>query len=184
MIIEERTIYQGWTTLKLATLQMADGGREERHVEDHGQAVAVLPYDPERRMLLIVSMPRAPVLQAGEQDLLEAVAGRIEDEEPEVCARREALEEAGVRLAALEFIGKLWSMPGLSTERLSMYLAPYHATDRVSEGGGAKDENEQIRVRELPFAEAVAMADAGLLTDMKTFLLLQALRLRHPVLFT
>ena len=36
---------------------------------------------------------------------------------------------------------------------------------------------------ELPLTEIAAMSDAGTLTDMKTLLLVQTLRLRRPDLF-
>jgi hypothetical protein len=53
----------------------------------------------------------------------------------------------------------------------------------VSGGGGAKGEHEDITVMELALRELAAMADAGTLADMKTFALVQTLRLRRPELF-
>ncbi len=41
--------------------------------------------------------------------------------------RREALEEGGLRLGALEHVATVWSMPGVSTERMALYLAEYRA---------------------------------------------------------
>lgn len=182
-IIAEETVYRGWLNVRRMTLRMPDGRPEERHVEDHGRAVAVLPYDPVRRTALLVSMPRAPVILGGEPDLLEAIAGRIEGESAEDNARREALEEAGVVLMALEPVANIWTMPSISTERVQLYLAPFAASDRIAAGGGAADENEGIAVHELPLARLAALADAGELPDAKTLLLVQALRMRHADLF-
>ena len=56
-IVERETVYDGWIHLDRVSLQMADGVVVERHVEDHGVSVTVLPYDPERRTALLVSMP-------------------------------------------------------------------------------------------------------------------------------
>jgi nudix-type nucleoside diphosphatase (YffH/AdpP family) len=182
-IIADETVYSGWLSLRRLTVRMPDGRPEERHVEDHGSAVAVLPYDPVRGTALLVSMPRPPVLLDGGPDLLEAIAGRIEDATPEDTARREAMEEAGVRLGRLEPIANIWPMPSISTERVQLYLAEYAAGDRVTAGGGAADENEGIIVHELPLRRLAEMVDAGALPDAKTMLLVQALRLRRADLF-
>jgi hypothetical protein len=66
---------------------------------------------------------------------------------------------------------------------MHLYLAPYSRDDRVAQGGGAKGEHENITVLELPLHELAAMANSGALADMKTFALLQTLRLRRPELF-
>ncbi len=180
-----RLAYDGWLKLHVATLSGDDGVAFRREIEDHGRAVAVLPYDPERRVALLVRMPRAPVLYSwGASDFPEAPAGILEHgEEPETCARREAHEETGVVLRALEPAGDLWTMPGVSTERIRMFLAPYRAGDRTGAGGGLADEHENITVLELPLADLAAMADRNALVDMKTLTLVLTLRLRHPGLF-
>lgn len=173
-------VYKGWTSLSRLTL--SDGAATfTREVEHHGDAVAVLPYDPVRRTALLVRMPRAPVLAAREPDILEAPAGLVDpNEEIEACARREAEEEVGVRLDRLEFVGTFWTCPGISTERLSLFLASYGVTDRSGPGGGLAAENENITVVEAPLAALTAL---GSVTDLKTLALLQALRHRHPDLF-
>jgi hypothetical protein len=89
----------------------------------------------------------------------------------------------GLRLPTLEPVGAFWSMPGVSTERMHLFLAPYGEADRVGAGGGLAAEHEEIEVVETPLAELARLADAGELTDMKTFALVQALRLRRPDLF-
>jgi nudix-type nucleoside diphosphatase (YffH/AdpP family) len=115
--------------------------------------------------------------------LLEVPAGLIEDEPADATARREAMEEAGIRIAEMEPVAEFWSMPGVSTERLSLYLAPYSAADRVGKGGGLDSEGEHIEVVEIPLSELARMADAGTLLDMKTFVAVQTLRLKAPDLF-
>jgi len=75
-------------------------------------------------------------------------------------------------------------MPGVSTERMDLYLAAYAEADRVGEGGGAPGEHEGITVVEMPLAELARLADGGQLTDMKALTLVQTLRLRRPELFT
>ena len=102
----------------------------------------------------------------GLQDSLEAPAGILDREDPEECARREAMEECGLRLEALEPLVRAWSMPGVSTETMDLFLAPYSAEDRVAPGGGLAEEHEQIEIVEMSCAELAAMMDAGRLADI------------------
>jgi nudix-type nucleoside diphosphatase (YffH/AdpP family) len=186
VIIERiETAYKGWLRLLLAQLRDSDGNSFQRVIEDHGQGTAVLPYDPLRRVAIVVRLPRAPVLLAGETDLLiEAPAGLIDPgEDAATAARREAFEEAGVELRDLEAAGNLWTMAGISTERMAMFLASYSAADRTGRGGGLADENENITVEEMPLLDLARKADANELTDIRLLTLLLTLRVRHPHLF-
>jgi nudix-type nucleoside diphosphatase (YffH/AdpP family) len=183
-ILDKTVVHDGWAKYSVLRVRLRDGHVARRELEEHGPAVTVLPYDPERGTAMLVSQFRVPVLAAaGEHTLMESIAGMIDGEASEDAARREALEETGLKLGALEPVALLWTMPGLSTERMHLYLAPYSRADRVSGGGGAKGEHEDITVMELALRKLAAMADAGTLADMKTFALVQTLRLRKPELF-
>jgi nudix-type nucleoside diphosphatase (YffH/AdpP family) len=183
-IVGSKTVYEGFSRLVIATIELPDGQTIRREVEDHGRAVCVLPYDPARRTAILVRQFRAPVtLSGGQEQLLEVVAGTVEEEACEACAYREALEEAGLKLRTLEHLGTVWSLPGISTERMDLYLAEYSEADRVGVGGGLAGDDEGITVVELPLAELAAMADAGQIMDMKTLAIVQTLRLRKPALF-
>lgn len=176
--------HERWARMFVATVRLPDGGATLRDVEDHGEAVALLPYDPDRRVALLVRQFRAPPFHAaGEAEMLEAPAGRLDEDDPAECARREAMEEAGLRVGALEPVVVAWTMPALSTERAHLFLSPYRAADRVGQGGGLASEQEGIAVAEMPLADLAAMADAGTLRELKLFALVQTLRLRRPELF-
>ena len=184
-ITHVETLHAGWTKLLRATVRFPDGRLVRREVEDHGAAVTVLPYDPDRGVAMLISQFRTPPLHAaGEVTVLEAPAGLLDEGDPEVGARREALEETGLRLGGLEPVALVWTMPGISTERMHLFLAPYGEGDRVAAGGGVATENEAIEVVELPLADLARRADEGGLGDLKTLLLVQTLRLRRPDLFT
>lgn len=179
-----RTVHEGWSTFLIADLAMPDGGRLTREIEDHGRAVCVLPYDPQRRVALLIRQFRAPTFYAeGVPDLVEAPAGLLDEADPEEGARREAYEETGLRLGPLEPVGAVWTMPGISTERMHLFLAPYAEADRIGSGGGLPEEGEDITVLEMPLAALAAMSESGEITDVKTLALTFALRLRHPELF-
>jgi hypothetical protein len=88
-----------------------------------------------------------------------------------------------LRLGALEPVGTVWPSPGVSTERMHMFLAPFSAPDRVTDGGGLADEHEDIEVVEMSLDKLWGMVEAGEIVDLKTLALVQTLRLRHPELF-
>lgn len=179
-----KTLYEGWARYLKLMIRRSDGQEMEREVEDHGAAVAVLPYDPERGSAILVRQFRAPPFYvAGVPRLLEAPAGILDEADPADCARREAMEEVGLRLGALEPVGTVWPSPGVSTERMHLFLAPFSAADRVADGGGLADEHEDIEVVEMSLDNLWAMLEAGEIVDLKTLALVQTLRLRHPELF-
>lgn len=179
-----RILHDGWGRFLIAEVMMPDGTRLTREIEDHGRAVAVLPYDPAQRVALMVRQFRPPAFLAdGTTDLIEVPAGLLDEKEPEEGARREAYEEAGVRLAKLELVARGWSMPGISTERMDLFLGSYGEADRCGPGGGLAEENESITVIEMSLSRLAAMSDRGEITDLKTLVLVFALRLRRPDLF-
>lgn len=183
-IEETRTVYEGWARVLRLTIRAADGSTVTREVEDHGHAAGVLPYDPDRGVALLARQMRAPVLMTtGEPSLIEAVAGRLDGDDPESCARREADEEVGLALGSLERVATVYAMPGISTERIHLFLARYSAADRIGPGGGVPGEGESIVAEEVALADLARMADEGGLADLKTMLLVQTLRLRRPDLF-
>jgi nudix-type nucleoside diphosphatase (YffH/AdpP family) len=183
-ILKRKLLHEGWNRFWLVTVRLDNGDRIERIVEDHGAVAAVLPYNPERKCATLVRQFRAPAFIADERaDLQEAVAGVVEDGDPAECGKREAMEETGLELHNLEYVASPWSTPGLSTERMHLYLATYGEADRVGTGGGLDEEHENITVEEVPLAVLAGMADRGEIDDLKTFTLVQTLRLRRPELF-
>ena len=88
----------------------------------------------------MIAQTRAPVLASGQGSMIEVIAGALDGDTPERCARREAMEEGGVRLDRLEHVAKVWSTPATSTERVDYFLAEYRQADRVGPGGGLDEE--------------------------------------------
>jgi len=184
-IVDSRRAYDGYVKVTVLTLADEDGEPYAREVVSIGQSACVLPYDPERKVALMVRLPRAPLLMQGiAANLVEAPAGMIGDGEgPEATIRREAMEEAGVKLNALDPVGVCWPSPGVLAERSHLFLASYSAEDRVGPGGGLAQEHEGIVVEELQLTELWRAAQSGGLQDLKTFTLVLALNARKPELF-
>jgi nudix-type nucleoside diphosphatase (YffH/AdpP family) len=178
------TVYQGYLTVLAATFTAPDGKTFTREIEHHGRAACVLPYDPVRKTALLINLPRAPVIwSGGPPELLEAPAGMVEDEDAEETAIREAMEECGVQLTRLEAVGSPFSCPGVSSERVDLFLAAYGQADRLAPGGGVDGENEHISVEEVPLALLWTWVEQRKIEDLKSLALILALRVRRPELF-
>ena len=184
-IVQQEVIYEGWGSYLKLKVALPDGVQVERQLDHHGDAAAVLPYDPERRTCVLARLWRiGSLFRGGPARLLEAPAGMIDPgEAAEACGRREAMEEVGLRLGALDLVAKAWASPSVSSEIIHLYLAPFGVADRIGAGGGLAEEHEGIEVVELPVAELWRMVQAGEIADMKTVTLTYALRQRRPDLF-
>jgi nudix-type nucleoside diphosphatase (YffH/AdpP family) len=147
---------------------------EHRESYDPGNAAALLPYNLAQRTVMLVRQFRYPAYVNGHDDLLiEAVAGKLDDESPEVRIRAEAEEETGYRLGEIRKVCEAFMSPGSITEKIHFFIAEYAPSMRVGSGGGIASEGEDIEVLELPINEALAMASDGRIADAKTILLLQ-----------
>lgn len=179
-----RVIHQGWNTFGIATIRLPDGGMVERALEHHGEAAGVLPYDAQRRCVLLVRQDRVgPLFWGDEERLAEIPAGGLDGKPADVAVAREAFEEAGVRLRDLELVVHAYTMPSVSSERIWLYFAPYTRDDCTGAGGGLVHEGEHLTVEEVGFDELARLVAEGKLRDTKTLILAQALQLRRPDLF-
>ena len=153
--------------------------RLSRESYDLGDAVAVLPWDRAQDRVLLIRQFRWPVFEWGHRELLvEAIAGKLDGDTPEACARREAMEEAGVTLGGLHLVTHCFPSPGAVKERMSAFLADYDSTAPRQKGGGIGEEGEDIETLEVSLDDAMAMIADGGIIDIKTILLLQAAKLR------
>ena len=131
-----------------------------REVFERGQAGAVLMYDPQRDEVVLIRQFRAGAYVAGHHPFTwELVAGIIEEgETAEDMIRREAVEEAGLKLGELELIQNIMLTPGACSESCHVFVG---RVDSSKAGGvfGLESEGEDILVKVLPFAEAYAMVE-------------------------
>jgi nudix-type nucleoside diphosphatase (YffH/AdpP family) len=155
---------------------------QERETYDRGNTAVILPYDPDRRTVLLVRQFRYPAYVNGHPDgmMIEAAAGELEDEAPAAGIRREASEELGVEIADPEPVHTAYTSPGSVTERMHYFAARYTPSDRTGAGGGLREEGEDIEVLELPFERALELVENGTIVDSKTIVLLYWAALRGP----
>ncbi|MGZ3216543.1 NUDIX domain-containing protein [Paracoccus sp. T5] len=133
-----------------------------------GDAVVVLPWDPVRDRVTVIEQFRfAPALRGDPQPwLLEPVAGRVDaGETVEEAARREALEEADLRLDRLVPCFHAYPSPGAVCEFLYQFIGIADLPDGCAGIHGLEGEAEDIRGHLLPRARLSAMVDAGEITN-------------------
>jgi ADP-ribose pyrophosphatase len=107
-------------TLRSDRVQMPDHEVAERQVVEHPGAVAIVALDEAGRILMIRQY-RHPVAHR----LWELPAGLrdVSGEPPRVTAERELLEETGYRARDWQTLVDFYSSPGISTERIRVFLA-------------------------------------------------------------
>ena len=147
---------------------------QSRETYHRGNCAVVLLYNLAQRSVILVRQFRYPAYVNGYDDLLiEAAAGVLDGEAPELRIRAEAEEETGYRLGEIRKIFEAFTSPGAVTEKMHFFVAEYDPSMRISSGGGLADEGEDIEVLELAIDEALTMITDGRIVDAKTIMLLQ-----------
>lgn len=187
-VLGRETLHAGFCRIdRVRFTRPGDDRTFSYEIEDHGHAVAVLAFDPVRRLAVFVRQLRLPqALEGDEPRPFEVIAGLLDQpgEDPDGAVRREAMEEAGLELRTLVRAAAARSAPGFTTEKLTLYFAEVDLDrDRVAEGGGLWSEGEAIEIVVMPLAETARLADAGETFDLKSLVLVQTLRLKRPELF-
>ncbi len=127
-------------------------------------AALVLPYDPKTDQILLVEQLRVGPIFRGDPRpwTLEPIAGLVDaGEAPEDCARREAIEEAGLELKELSLMMRTYSSPGYSSEFFHCFLGLIDLSSYTEGTGGLDEEQEDIRSHLLTFDAAMALLDSG-----------------------
>jgi ADP-ribose pyrophosphatase len=118
---------------------------------ERGDSVAAVLHDKERNSVFLVNQFKYPSYGKGPGWITEVVAGMIsQGESPEDAARREILGETGYRPEKIEHISTFYVSPGGSSERILLYYAEILGAGPRQKGGGIAEENEDIKLVELP----------------------------------
>ena len=159
-----------------------DPQRRKREIYDNGNSAVVLPYDADRQTVLLTRQLRIPVfLQDGSERTMEACAGKLDGENAERRIVKEMQEELGYKITKVQRLFELYVSPAAIMEKIVFFACAYSPADKVSDGGGLKEEGEDIEVVETRLQEAAVMIATGEIVDAKTVVLIQYLSNRLSV---
>lgn len=137
----------------------SDGREELREMVVHPGSVVVLPVLDDGRLVMI----RNRRFAVG-KTLLELCAGTREgDEDPALCAARELEEETGYRAQTVTPLLSFYPTPGVSNERMSVFVAR-----GLTKTAQQLDPSEQIEVEPLPIDDVLARISRNEIEDAKT----------------
>ncbi|USD66713.1 ADP-ribose diphosphatase [Vibrio sp. SCSIO 43136] len=188
-IISKTTIFDGFFKMvkyRIKHRLFAGGwsGEFERELFVRGPAAALLPYDPVRDEVVLVEQFRVGCLNDENPWQLEIVAGIIDtDESAEEVVRREAMEEAGVKVEMVEPVTSYFPSAGGCDEKLFVFAGKVDATS-ASGIHGLDYEDEDIRVHVMPRTKAYDLIAQGKIENGASIIALQWLELHHQELKT
>ncbi len=179
-VIKDKILSENYFLLRNMTYELTrrDGSvvRHKREVYDRGNGATVLLYNPNKQSVVLVRQFRVATWVNGNPDgmLIETCAGLLDNDAPEVCIRKEAIEETGYQVGEARKVFELYMSPGGVSELIHFFIAEYSEAQRANRGGGVDDED--IEVLELPFVRALEMVASGEIQDGKAVILLQYLQ--------
>jgi GDP-mannose pyrophosphatase NudK len=175
--VQKQLLSDNWYVLHKYTYDLIKNNGERqpqvREVYDRGNGATILLYNRHKKTVLLINQFRMPSYVNGNATgmLLETCAGLLDDDSPEECVRKEAIEETGYVVGPVQKLFEAYMSPGSVTEIVHFFAAEYDESQRAYSGGGVDDED--IEVVELPFTQVLEMIKDGRIKDGKTIMLLQ-----------
>lgn len=152
-----REIYRNpWLAVTEYQVVRPDGLPGIYSVVDPGANATIVPLDAEGRICLV-----GQFVYPAREYLWSLASGRVDEgEDPQAAARRELLEETGLRADAWTLLGNYYLSPGISSQVSHIYLA------RDLHLGTAQPEGtERLSTRWLPLAAALDACCHGEIRD-------------------
>jgi len=137
-------------------------------------AVTVLVFNEDTKKVTLVKQFRYPIIQHSAENILEAVAGKIDaGETPKQAAVRELKEEVGYVISEdrLSKPIEMFASPGYSTEKIYIFLAVVNNSDKdPNAGGGLAGEHENIEIVEIDLNDFINKVNSNEIKDSKTII--------------
>lgn len=153
---------------------------QTRDIFSGGKVVAVLPVDVARGEIILLRQFRlAAHLANGKGDLVEIVAGRVDEGETlEDAARRECSEEIGVMPGRLVEIATYLTTPGITDEEVTIYVAAVDGAE-IRDGARTSPDGELLIIFRVSIDAALAALDRGGMRGSPVIIALQWLKLNR-----
>ncbi|TAH33051.1 MAG: NUDIX domain-containing protein [Alphaproteobacteria bacterium] len=163
-ILAQNTAYGGYARVEKFDLQfrLYDGEWSRpvsREIVYRGEAAVVIPYDPQKDMVLMIEQFRLPALCKNMDPwLTELPAGMVEDssESIESVAAREMMEETGLGITHLRHLHSFLPSPGVLAETLHLFVGKVDLSPLDNGHGmyhGAREEDEDIKLCPMPLSD-------------------------------
>ncbi|PSB25502.1 NUDIX domain-containing protein [Stenomitos frigidus] len=138
---------------------------------ERGDAVAAIIFNKDSRKVILVNQFKYPTYKKTGGWITEVMAGILnQGENAEEAIHRELLEETGYTTSRLRSIGTFYVSPGGSSERIILYYAEVSDTEKVADGGGLEDEQEDIKLVAYSLPELWQAYASGEIVDAKTII--------------
>ncbi len=138
-----------------------EGNKVGRLVVHHPGSAVIMPVNDKREVLL-EHIFRVPAVGY----LWELPAGRMDEgETPLQAAKRELIEETGLRARSWRKLAEFWASPGFLAEKMTIYLA-----ENLRQGEMDRGHDEHMKLRWFTRAELERMLAAGRIHDAKTLI--------------
>lgn len=159
-MIKRDTMYEGLIfTITHDTVLLENENMAIRDVLWHHGGVCVIPVT-ENNEIYLVKQYRYPFATT----TIEVPAGKMEKGEiPEICGKRELLEETGFTCDEFIYLGEMIPTPAYNSEITHMYLAKGLTFSHQS-----LDEDEFLDVEKMPLSDAIDLVMSGKIRDGKT----------------
>ncbi len=177
--IKTEVLSDNWYTLNKISFdyQMPNGEwvNQSRESYDRGNGATILLYDKSKKTIILIKQFRMPSYVNGNKNgvIIETCAGLLDGDSPEVCVKKEAFEETGIKIDKVKKVFEAYMSPGAVTEIIHFFIGEYNDQMKIGKGGGVDDEHEDIEILEIHYEKALQMISDGEIKDAKTIMLLQ-----------
>jgi 8-oxo-dGTP pyrophosphatase MutT (NUDIX family) len=164
--VTERELFRGsLISVGESTIVAPDGSTFQREIVHHPGAVSVVPVVGDSSEVLLVRQYRAAV----DRELLEIPAGKrdVAGEPPEETARRELIEEVGMRCGRLEQLAEFYNSPGFCDEHSFVFLGlDLESTSSDLQG----IEEQHMTIQRVALDDVPSLIRTGAIVDAKTII--------------
>jgi len=182
-VLDDTLVWSGHYAMRRLTLQHRRfagnwSGPILREIFERGDAVAVLPYDPQSDSLVMIEQFRPGAMRGDDSPwMLELIAGVVESGETDAdVVHREAMEEAACELSQLEPIATVFPSAGACSEQVRIFCGRVSRA-AIGELHGLQEEGEDILVHSVPREQALQMLRDDQIPNGHTLIALQWLQI-------
>ena len=158
--MKNKTLFKGrLLDLVVKNVRLPNGYTVRLETIKHPGAALIIPFLSKDKIILLRQY--RPVINSY---IYELPAGTLDNnEKPIECARREIIEETGFSAKKLAYVGKIFPVPGYSTERIFIYKA-----EGLEKVGRTAEEDEIISSRIVGRSAVRRLFKSGKIVDAKT----------------